>query len=73
MKDTKFYKQVELLLNLVPEVIEGSPFALKGGTAINMFLRNMPRLSVDIDLCYTKIQDRENSLKDIDNSLKPNC
>ena len=38
-------------------------FALHGGTAINLFIRNMPRLSVDIDLTYLPIEDRETSLK----------
>jgi hypothetical protein len=37
-------------------------FALKGGTAINLFVRDLPRLSVDIDLVYLPIEDRETSL-----------
>jgi hypothetical protein len=37
-------------------------FALKGGTAINLFLRDLPRLSVDIDLVYLPVADRETSL-----------
>lgn len=45
-------------------------FALKGGTAINMFVRNMPRLSVDIDLTYVPIESREVSLKNINQSLE---
>jgi predicted nucleotidyltransferase component of viral defense system len=44
-------------------------FALKGGTAINFFWRDYPRLSVDIDLTYTKIQERDLSLADISDRL----
>ena len=43
---------MELLLAALPEIARESCFALHGGTAINMFVRNMPRLSVDIDLAY---------------------
>jgi predicted nucleotidyltransferase component of viral defense system len=38
--------------------MEDEAFALKGGTAINFFLRDMPRLSVDIDLTYLPIEPR---------------
>jgi hypothetical protein len=41
-----------LLIRLLPVIAEEKCFALKGGTAINLFVRNMPRLSVDIDLTY---------------------
>lgn len=68
--NTRFYKQVGLLLRILPEVMEEECFALKGGTAINMFLREMPRLSVDIDLCYLPIEDRNTTLTNIDFSLK---
>lgn len=51
MIDNKPYKkQVTLILRVLPIVAQESCFALKGGTAINLFIRNMPRLSVDIDL-----------------------
>lgn len=43
-----------LLLEVASEVFEGEDFALKGGTAINFFLRDLPRLSVDLDLALTK-------------------
>lgn len=69
MLNTKFYKQVELLLKILPDVMKEDYFALKGGTAINMFLRNMPRLSVDIDLCYIPIEDRQTTLANINRSL----
>ncbi len=44
--------------------------ALKGGTAINMFVRDMPRLSVDIDLMYLPVEKRASSLKHIAESLE---
>lgn len=43
-----YRKQVELLIRTVPFVAAETEFALKGGTAINLFLRDMPRLSVEI-------------------------
>lgn len=42
-----------LLTEIAPLVFESGLFALKGGTAINLFLREMPRLSVDLDLVFT--------------------
>jgi predicted nucleotidyltransferase component of viral defense system len=44
-------------------------FALKGGTAINLFIRSLPRLSVDIDLTYIPINDRETALIEISEGL----
>jgi len=44
-------------------------FALKGGTAINLFYRDLPRLSVDIDLAYLPIKDRTESLADINAAM----
>jgi predicted nucleotidyltransferase component of viral defense system len=43
----------KLLTEIAPAVFESGIFALKGGTAINLFLRDMPRLSVDLDLVFT--------------------
>lgn len=57
--------QVELLIRCLPAVASAPDFALKGGTAINLFLRDMPRLSVDIDLTYLPVSDREAALTDI--------
>jgi hypothetical protein len=45
--DNPFYRQVVLLIELLPLVGRESCFALKGGTAINLFVRDLPRLSVD--------------------------
>lgn len=66
---SNYKNQVSLLLQVLPEVAKESCFALHGGTAINLFIRNMPRLSVDIDLTYIPIEDRSTSLKNIINAL----
>ena len=68
-RDTVFFRQAELLLRVLPFVNEEEIFALKGGTAINFFLRDLPRLSVDIDLTYLPINDREAALTEIDKAL----
>lgn len=69
MIDQKYKAQVDLLLQTLPYVAKETIFALKGGTAINLFVRNMPRLSVDIDLTYLPIDDRETALKNISDGL----
>ncbi|MCC8956021.1 nucleotidyl transferase AbiEii/AbiGii toxin family protein [Bradyrhizobium sp. Pear77] len=63
-------RQVELLVRTLPFIARHDAFALKGGTAINLFYRDMPRLSVDIDLVYLPIEDRETTLKGIDATLE---
>lgn len=65
-----YRRQVELLIQTLPHVGDENCFALKGGTAINLFIRDMPRLSVDIDLTYLPIADRPTSLAEIDAALK---
>lgn len=65
-----YRKQVELLVRTIPYVAVEKCFALKGGTAINLFIRNMPRLSVDIDLTYLPINERAQALQEIDAALK---
>jgi predicted nucleotidyltransferase component of viral defense system len=67
----KIYRQqVLLLLTVLPEVAKEKCFALHGGTAINLFIRNMPRLSVDVDLTYLPIENRETSLNNIAEALQ---
>lgn len=67
----KLYKrQVQLLLQVLPEVAKENSFALHGGTAINLFVRNKPRLSVDIDLTYIPVEDRDTTFKNIKIGLK---
>lgn len=61
--------QVDLLLQVLPYVAKEEIFALKGGTAINLFVREMPRLSVDIDLTYLPFDSRDVALKNIEEAL----
>lgn len=61
--------QVRLLLDVLPLVMAEPVFALKGGTAINLFEWDLPRLSVDIDLTYLPIEDRVTSLGTIAEAL----
>lgn len=65
-----YRRQVFLLVQVLPLVAEEDCFALKGGTAINLFIRDLPRLSVDIDLTYVPLADRETSLAAIDAAMK---
>ena len=51
-RDNPYFPQVSLLVGVLPFVALENCFALKGGTAINLFIRDMPRLSVDIDLAF---------------------
>ncbi len=62
--------QVALLLRCLPEVEREECFALKGGTAINLFVRNMPRLSVDIDLTYLPLEPRNVALPNLAAALE---
>ena len=57
---------VRLLLAIAPAVFASGQFAMKGGTSLNLFVQEMPRLSVDIDLVYVDHRpDREAALHDI--------
>lgn len=64
-----YRQQVALLIHTIPFVAKEEAFALKGGTAINLFVRDMPRLSVDIDLTYLPVEDRTASLAAIDAAM----
>ena len=64
-----YKKQVRLLLDVLPEVAKEACFAMHGGTAINLFVRDMPRLSVDIDLTYVEIAGRNETLDGINAAL----
>jgi predicted nucleotidyltransferase component of viral defense system len=66
----QYRRQVSLLVRVLPYVARQGCFALKGGTAINLFLRDMPRLSVDIDLTYLPVEARDVSLRAIDKAMK---
>ncbi len=65
-----YSRQAALLVRVLPLVAEETCFALKGGTAINLFVRDMPRLSVDIDFTYLPIADRATSLAEIDVAMR---
>jgi predicted nucleotidyltransferase component of viral defense system len=65
MKETYFFKQAELVLRALPFIFDEERLGLKGGTAINYFERNLPRISVDIDLTYLPITNRPEALHDI--------
>ena len=64
-----YRKQVALLIRIMPSVYRIKDFAVHGGTAINLFHKDMPRYSVDIDLTYIPIQDRQTSLNTINRHL----
>jgi predicted nucleotidyltransferase component of viral defense system len=69
MIDTVYFRQAELLLRVLPLIDREAVFALKGGTAINFFVRDLPRISVDIDLVYLPVGERDFSLREISEAL----
>lgn len=69
MISSHYRAQVDLLLQVLPYVAKEDIFALKGGTAINLFVRDMPRLSVDIDLTYLPLNPRNEALENIQEGL----
>jgi predicted nucleotidyltransferase component of viral defense system len=70
MKNSPYFKQAQLMLRIIPHVAAENCFALKGGTAINLFLRDMPRLSVDIDLTYLPLEPRQTALQNMESALE---
>lgn len=69
-RNSIYYKQVQLLLRVLPFTAKEECFALKGGTAINLFLRDLPRYSVDIDLVYLPDEDRDTALEHAGEALQ---
>ncbi|MEA2060100.1 MAG: nucleotidyl transferase AbiEii/AbiGii toxin family protein [Thermodesulfobacteriota bacterium] len=69
MRLEKYFDQARLMLSVLPIVGMERKFALKGGTALNFFHLNMPRLSVDIDLTFLPVKSRDDTVKDIDDAL----
>ena len=65
----RYVDQVRLIVDVLPHIAKEDVFALKGGTAINLFYRDMLRLSVDIDLTYLPVKDRQASLRNIDETF----
>lgn len=68
--DLNYKNQVKLLIDVLPYIAKEECFALKGGTAINLFYNNLPRLSVDIDLTYIGFESRDIASANINNALK---
>jgi predicted nucleotidyltransferase component of viral defense system len=66
----RYRNQVQLLVRLLPVIAEHPCFALKGGTAINLFYHDLPRLSVDIDLAFVPADDRSTALDRITSALQ---
>ena len=64
-----YRRKVELLLRILPFVTDEEGFAIHGGTAINLFVKNLYRLSVDIDVTYIPIEDRNTSIDHINEAL----
>ena len=69
MNSLEYKERVRLLLQLIPIVSEIDDFAIHGGTAINLFVLDFPRYSVDIDLTFIPIKSREETFSDIRNHL----
>ena len=64
-----YRQQVELLLKIIPTLSGIESFAIHGGTAINLYVLDLPRYSVDIDVTYTPIKPREESFAEIHKNL----
>ena len=64
-----YRKQVALLIRIMPLVYKIEEFAVHGGTAINLFIKNMPRYSIDCDLTYLPLKSRDESLQEINKCL----
>jgi len=67
--DRRYEAQVRLLIRCLPVISRYSCFALKGGTAINLFIRDLPRISVDIDLTYLHLKPRDEALAEISDGI----
>lgn len=70
MFNTAYSNQVKLLLSVLPLIQEYDCFALKGGTAMNLFVQNLPRLSIDIDLAFLPLVPRPQALQEISQTLE---
>lgn len=68
--DNRYAERVKLLVEILPTLAEEKRFALKGGTAINLFEHDLPRLSVDIDLTWLPVGDFAKDVRDISAALE---
>jgi hypothetical protein len=69
MLNEEYKERVRLLLRIIPIISKIDSFAIHGGTAINLFVQDLPRYSVDIDVTYIPVQSREESLLAIKRNL----
>ena len=67
--DSRYRDRVQLLVEMLPVLDREPRFALKGGTAINLFEHDLPRLSVDIDLTWLPTQDFDTDTAQIAEAL----
>lgn len=68
--DSRYAERVKLLVEILPTLAEEQRFALKGGTAINLFEHDLPRLSVDIDLTWLPVGDFTSDAREISAALE---
>ena len=68
--DKRYTDRVQLLVDILPTLAKETRFALKGGTAINLFEHDLPRLSVDIDLTWLPVQDFVQDVTQISDALQ---
>ena len=68
--DSSYLRQAELVVRCIPAIAAEPCFAIKGGTAINLFELDMPRLSVDIDLTFLPVTDRATAIAEINAALQ---
>ena len=64
-----YKQQVGLLIRIIPLIYPIKEFAVHGGTAINLFVRDLSRYSVDLDITYLPLKEREESMADINRIL----
>ena len=69
MQNNEYKERVQLLLRFIPIIAKTDCLAIHGGTAINLFIQNLFRYSVDIDLTYIPIQPRDETLATIKSCL----
>jgi hypothetical protein len=69
MLNEEYKERVRLLLRIIPVISKIDSFAIHGGTAINLFVQDLLRYSIDIDVTYIPIQAREESLSAIKRNL----
>ncbi len=68
--DNRYAERVKLLVEILPTLAEEKRFALKGGTAINLFEHDLPRISVDIDLTWLPVGDFASDTREISTALE---